>query len=295
MSRQFTFEAIGTHWWIDIFDDITDTELEATKGRFELLCSSFNKEFSRFLPESQISRLNRERVLKNPSEEYRTLLTFGKKLYLESQTTFNFLNGHILEARGYDANYSFSLNESIAQAVCNPLIDIDISEDKITLHCGNVDLGGFGKGWLIDKLKDDLITHGVQHFLINGGGDMYATSLPDGEAIAIYLEHPTEAGKYIIETTLLHQGFAASSPFRRRWKTGDKTYTHIVTEGDVPELAVFVKAPTTTEADAFTKPCLLLDEDRLLEITEREGYAFARFNPITNQLWQTHNFARYNT
>ncbi len=60
----------------------------------------------------------------------------------------------------------------------------------------------------------------------------------------------------------------------------------------MPELAVFVKAPTATEADAFTKPCLLLDENRLLEITAREGYAFARFNPTTNQLWQTVNFSK---
>lgn len=290
-SKQFTFEAIGTHWWIEIFDEVTEEKLEATQGRLELLCSNFNKEFSRFLPDSQLSILNRERVLQNPSAEFQTLLTLGKKLYLESQTTFNLLTGHILEARGYDANYSFKPNESITQTVCNPIIDLEITEEKITLQCGNVDLGGFGKGWLIDKLKDDLVAHDVKHFLINGGGDMLGTSLLNGGAITIYLEHPTEAGKYILETTLHNQGFAASSPFKRKWKVEDKTHTHIVTEGDVPELAVFVKAPTATEADAFTKPCLLLDEKRLLEINTREGYAFARFNPLTNQIWQTTNFS----
>ncbi len=228
MSRQFTFEAIGTQWWIEIFDGITNEELEATQGRLELLSSLFNQEFSRFLPDSQISILNRERVLQNPSEECRALLLYGKKLYLESQTAFNLLTGHILEARGYDANYSFTPNESISQTVCNPLTDIEISEDKITLLCGNVDLGGFGKGWLIDKLKDDLLQRGVQHFLVNGGGDMFGTSLPSGEAITIYLEHPTEAGQYIMETKILNQGFAASSPFKRQWKHSDTTYTHIV-------------------------------------------------------------------
>jgi FAD:protein FMN transferase len=291
-SKQFTFEAIGTHWWIEIFDNISDEELKTTKGRLELLSSTFNSEYSRFRNDSQISILNRERSLEKPSKEFQALLTCGKKLYLESQTTFNFLTGHILEARGYDANYSFTPNESIAQTVCNPLTDIDISEDKITLRCGNVDLGGYGKGWLIDKLKDDLLAHDVQHFLVNGGGDMFGTSLPGGEAITIYLEHPTEAGKYIMETSLFHQGFAASSPFKRQWKAGDTTHTHIVATGEVPDLAVFVKAPTATEADAFTKPCLLLNENELLDIAAREGCAFARFDPHTNQLWQTTNFSK---
>lgn len=293
MSKQFTFEAIGTHWWIEVFDNISNEELEATQGRLELLCSNFNNEFSRFKADSQISILNRERILENPSEECRTLLLYGKKLYLESQTTFNFLTGHILEARGYDANYSFTPNESITQTVCNPLTDLEITEERITLQCGNIDLGGFGKGWLIDKLKDDLLAHGVQYFLVNGGGDMFGTSLPDGEAITIYLEHPTEAGQYILETKLLNQGFAASSPFKRQWKHGDTTYTHIVAPNNNdkgPTFASFVKASTATEADAFTKPCLLLDEKSLIDITKREGYAFARFNPATNQLWQTANF-----
>ncbi len=291
MSKQFTFEAIGTHFWIEIFDEISNEELEATKGRLEFLSSVFNEQYSRFRADSWISILNRERTLKNPGAECRALLTYGKKLYLESQTTFNFLTGHIQEARGYDAGYSFTPNESIPQTVCNPLTDLEITEEKITLHCGNIDLGGYGKGWLIDKLKDDLIANGVKYFLINGGGDMFGTSLQGGEAISIYLEHPTEAGKFIMETKLQNQGFAASSPFKRQWKHGNTTHTHIVAKGDVPELAVFVKAPTTTIADAFTKPCLLLDEKRLLDITAREGYAVARFNPQTNQFWQTTNFS----
>lgn len=290
MSQQFTFEAIGTHWWIEIFDDISNAELEANLGRLELICSNFNLAYSRFRPDSQISILNRERELRNPDEECRVLLNYGKQLYLRSQSTFNLLVGHILEARGYDASYSFTLNQTIKQTVCNPLTDLEITEEEIILHCGNVDLGGYGKGWLIDKLKNDLLVHNIKHFLINGGGDMYATSDVSGDAITIYLEHPTETNQYIMETTLLNQGFAASSPFKRQWKHGDTTYNHLVDKGEVPSVAAFVKAPTATEADAFTKPCLLLTEAELVDITAREGFAFARFNPQTNQLWQTTNF-----
>jgi thiamine biosynthesis lipoprotein len=154
-----------------------------------------------------------------------------------------------------------------------------------------VDLGGYGKGWLIDKLANDLKEHSIDHFLVNGGGDMYATSDASGEAIAIYLEHPTEVGKYLIETKLKNQGFAASSPFKRRWKSGDKTYTHVVAISDVPEIATFVKADTATDADAFATVAMLWPEASLPALAQAESLAIARFDPQTNQLWQTVNFS----
>ncbi|MEY2664937.1 MAG: hypothetical protein RLZZ480_42 [Candidatus Parcubacteria bacterium] len=291
MSKTLTFEAIGTHWWIEIFDDISDKELESVAGRLELLSSTFNSEYSRFRDDSYIGILNRERRLENPTEECRALLTYGKELYLRSNGTFNLLTGHILEARGYDASYSFKTADNLAeQKVCNPLTNLTITDAEITLACGNVDLGGYGKGWLIDKLSNNLKEHGIEHFLVNGGGDMYGTSNAGGVAIEIYLEHPTEVGQYLTETKLLNQGFAASSPFKRRWKSGDKTYTHVVAITDVPEIATFVKATTATDADAFATVAMLAPEASLPALAETESLAIARFDPLTSQLWRTSNF-----
>ncbi len=290
MSKQFTFEAIGTQWWIEIFDEMSETELEATKVRLELLSSSFNSNYSRFRDDSYIGILNHKRRLEYPTEECRALLMYGKQLYVRSNGAFNLLTGHIQEARGYDSSYSFTPNETVTETICSPLTDLDISETEIVLHCGNVDLGGYGKGWLIDKLAADLKKHEIHHFLINGGGDMYGTSEADGKPITIYLEHPTEPGKYLIETTLLNQGFAASSPFKRRWKSGDKTYSHIIATTDIQEVATFIKATTATDADAFATVAMLWPEASLPTLAKAEHLAIARFDPATNEFWQTTNF-----
>ena len=291
MSKQFTFEAIGTHFWIEIFDELSDEELDMTKRRIELLCSDFNAKYSRFRPDSQISILNRDRVLSNPSTEYRAMLTYGKELYLRTHATFNILTGHILEARGYDAHYSFTAKADLESLpMCNPLTDLTITESEITLTCGNVDNGGYGKGWLIDLVVQDLLTHKIKYFLVNGGGDMYATSEHE-KPITIYLEHPTEAGKYLIETNLHNQGFAASSPFKRQWSDEGVEYTHIVSDKEVLPLGAFTKAATATDADAFATACGLLSEAELLALSEQENISFARFNPQTNELWQTANFS----
>ncbi len=292
MSKQFTFEAIGTHFWIEIFDEISETELEATKGRLEFLSFTFNQHYSRFRADSYVGILNEDRQLEYPSDECRALLLYGKQLYLRSHGTFNILSGHILEAHGYNASYTFTaIEDADTLSVANPLTDLTITEAKITLTSGNIDLGGYGKGWLVDKLADELKEHGIEHFLVNGGGDMYATSDAEGEAVTIYLEHPTSVGQYLIETTLLNQGFAASSPFKRRWKSGDKTYHHIIATADVPEIATFVKAQTAVDADAFATVSMLLPEEQLPTLATKENLAIARFDPTTNQLWQTSNFS----
>ena len=293
MSNQFTFEAIGTHFWIEIFDDISDKELETTKSRIEFLCSDFNKKYSRFRPDSQISILNRDRVFQSPSTELQEILAYGKALFVRTHQTFNLLTGHILEARGYDANYSFTPDPIASLASCNPLFDLTIDANQILLTCGNIDMGGYGKGWLIDLIAKDLLTNNTKYFLINGGGDMYASSEHE-KPITIYLEHPTEVGKYLVKTTLYNQGFAASSPFKRQWSHKGVKYTHVVSDKEVLPLAAFTKAATATDADAFATACGLLSETELLALSEQENVSFAQFNPKTNELWQTKNFSMYN-
>ncbi|MCB9816177.1 FAD:protein FMN transferase [Candidatus Nomurabacteria bacterium] len=287
---QKEFEALGTKWWITIFDETSTETLEAAFGRLEGFTRAYEAKYSRFKPDSLISTLNRERVLEQPDQDCRALLTYGKSLYLRTNTHFNLLTGHILEARGYNATYTFESHEPEKETPGNPITDLLISEEKIELLHGNVDIGGFGKGYLIDELAKILREEfSLQYFLINGGGDMYASSEQE-KPIEIYLEHPTKARHFIHRTTLLNQGFAASSPFKRVWQSHDQTYTHIVTNEAAPRVASFIKAGTARDADAFATTALMLSETELATLSQTENFSVARFTPATNQLWQTNSF-----
>ena len=209
---------------------------------------------------------------------------------MRSHTIFNILTGHVQEAQGYDATYSFSPKEnSETPIVCNPLVDLSITDEEITITCGKVDLGGYGKGYLIDLVTIELKKLGINYFLINGGGDLYATS-NFGKPIEIFLEHPTKPQEFIMPTHLINQGFAASSPFKRQWHHEGKTYTHVISNTEVPALATFIKAATACEADAFATSAILLSEEALLEIQNVEHFEFARFDPKTSGLWQSSTF-----
>ena len=214
---KWSFKALGTTWWIEIFADLNDIQQTEVKDFCLLYASTYEHNYSRFKADSLLSTLNRDRVLLNPSPEFIQLLEYGKQLYLRSDTHFNLLTGHILESKGYDATYSFQDTQS-GETPGNPITDLTISTEMIELRHGNIDLGGFGKGYLIDLLaKEFKNTLNLQEFLINGGGDMYATH-HNGNAIEIHLEHPIKHGTTIAATNLLNQGFAASSPHRRVWQ-----------------------------------------------------------------------------
>lgn len=284
------FEALGTHWWITIFDDVDEETSTAVFGHCTRFVSDFEAAYSRFKFDSLITNLNKERSIKSPSNDFRELLTYGKQLYLRTNTRFNLLSGHILEAHGYDANYSFKPTDS-QTPVGNPVTDLAIDENGIALTGdANVDVGGYGKGYLIDQLATLLTEElDIKYFLINGGGDMYASSNKD-EPVEIYLAHPTKPKHIIQKTTLLDQGFASSSPFKRAWRDSSKTYSHIVSSEAVPQIATFIKASTAKDADAFATSALLMNEPELAELIKTEYLEVARFNPETDELSQTRNF-----
>lgn len=279
MSERFTFPALGTQWWVEIFDDIPPDTLAAIKDDSEGFVSAFEERYSRFKSDSLVSRLNREREIAEPPAEFLELLRFAKQLYLRSNSTFNPLLGHVLEARGYGTAGSENDKSSVNP---NPISDLEVSKELVRVHAGSLDFGGFGKGFLIDRLVERLRSeHSREHFLVNGGGDIFATTR-HGEPIDIVLEHPTKPGMMLTKTPLINQGFAASSPFKRQWVRGNERHTHIV--GDIKSEVMFVKAATAAEADAFATTMLLSEKAEQEHLAQQERLGIAKFNLSDNTM-----------
>lgn len=285
---EYTFHALGTTWWIEIFHELTPVKSADIQQAVSTLVTNYERDYSRFIVDSDISTLNQERSLSNPSLELLQLLTYGKQLYLRTDTTFNLLTGHLLEARGYDASYSFKDTETGASAG-NPITDLTLEPNQITLTQGNIDIGGFGKGYLIDKIAQLFASNfGLEEFFINGGGDMYATH-QNNQPITIYLEHPTIPGVMVGSTPLLHQGFAASSPHKRVWTNASGTHHHIIADILTSD-ATFVKAASAADADAFATTALQLDQSQLNQLVHSENLAVAQYTVTTKILSSTSNF-----
>ena len=255
MARIKKIPALGTLWWFDIFGILPGKiDKELTEFFTEYL-TSFEQKYSRFLDTSLVGTLNRTGVLENPSDEFIALLELGQGLYRETKGAFNFLSAQTQVSRGYGKPEAVQSDGDPSPA--NPETDISISKKQIKLHRGAVDLGGFGKGWLIDDLAHTLKTNlKAEHFLINGGGDIYATTLPDGSPIDILIEHPTKKNHCVAKIPLANCGFASSSTYKRRWKKTDKEHHHIIAKHDY-NVATHIISHTALHADVFaTLACI---------------------------------------
>lgn len=282
-----TINALGTTWWIEIFAELDSEKSQIVFDDLRLLINEFEDNYSRFKPESKLSELNTTRRFLNPSAEFIELLAFGQKLYRDTNEVFNPLLGEHLNAAGYDALYSFIPKDNHL-ITPDPTEVLHLSKERITLNIGHIDVGGYGKGFLIDLLAKRLIEHHqLPYFLINGGGDMYATS-EYGQPITIYLEHPNDQGTIVASTTLFNEGFAASSTIKRRWEKDGQTYSHIIDpktqKSSNADHGVFVKAPNTALADAWATTLILSRPEEHLEKMTEEGIRAAIYLIPTNTL-----------
>ncbi|MFS8130620.1 MAG: FAD:protein FMN transferase [Candidatus Dojkabacteria bacterium] len=258
------FEAIGTHWFIEIYDELDPNDLEDLKTKVVEYCSEFENKYSRFKEHSIVSKLNREKLLHKPSKEFIEILNLGKDAKTISDGHFDITVATVLENLGYDSNYSFESKNNIVEK------NLNFDKDKVILSENTkIDLGGIGKGYLVDRVADVIRTEGVKHFFINAGGDIFATSNFE-DSIEFTLENPFALDEMIGTIEIQNRSLASSSGKRRKWKdqkTG-KESNHLVdmrNEENVSEVAgVYIEGATATNAD-IASTCLFISPRELYD------------------------------
>jgi thiamine biosynthesis lipoprotein len=282
-----TLSALGTTWWIEVFDEISTERHERIADSIMALLSSLETRLSRFKDDSLVGVLNHERSVRTTDTDLVALVGHGRDMYRKTKGAFNILVGDALIARGYDSSYSLAAMERAVE-IGNPLTDIDYRDGEWRLSVGLLDLGGIGKGYAIDLIAELLRNEGIVEFLINGGGDMYGTT-EHSQPITIYLEHPTERDTYLGTTTIMNQGFAASSSHKRRWQTKIGETSHIV--GDQHAIdASFVIAKDAVTADILATTALLTPESEFTTLAKTEQIAYGLYTLLTGQFMTTPDF-----
>lgn len=142
--------------------------------------------YTRFSESSELGLLNRSNgEFVEVTKELFELVKYGFDLTKKTNGIFDLTIIDLLEAYGYDKNYDFrKLNRSGLQDDIQALlrdrpsyleIELDSKSYKIRLaKKQRVDLGSIGKGYAISLAGDYLLDNGIQNFLINAGGDIYA-------------------------------------------------------------------------------------------------------------------------
>jgi FAD:protein FMN transferase len=234
-------QALGTSWYISA--ELSNNRLESTTKKLLNEIDRFENSYSRFLPQSDIYQLNVNRKTTDASAELIELLSYGLTIYQLSERVFDISIGGILRNYGYGPRPEVQYRRSK-----NLLEDLIIDGNTITMKSGiSLDLGGFGKGWLIDGLARILDDMAIDSYVINGGGDIRVKN----NQIPIVMQHPTDQSMMIGEIPLISGGFAASSNQKRRWTTDGVEHGHIQDGPDNPIIATYVTAGTALRADVL--------------------------------------------
>lgn len=142
-----------------------------------------------------------------------------------------------------------------------------------------LDLSGIAKGFGVDKVAELLDAEGIEHYLVEVGGEVRTRGLsPEDRAWRLGIEKPNPATRDIQRIVgLSGHALASSGNYRIFFEADSQRYAHIIDPRTGRPLthdlaSATVIARTTTQADALSTAMLVMGSDAAMD--------FARDNDI---------------
>jgi len=266
LQAKQSFRAFNT----DVSITLADWRDSGLLAGVEAFLHDFESRFSRFIPDSELSRFNgRQQPVAGVSPEMLALLKECVRLHRRSDGIFNPLIIEALEAAGYTTSFDqLHQRDSWHRPAPGkpPSLDclrLDLARSQAELPLGlRLDFGGIGKGYAVDAAAS--LLDAAQGFLVDAGGDMYASGFgPDGAPWRIDVSDPYDSESAIDAVCISNRAIATSWTTRRRWQVTGGWAHHLIDprSGRPAESGVIgstVIAHLAVEADVYAKCALIL-------------------------------------
>jgi len=269
--RRHRFRAMGTDVTLLTDAGVTDGTMQAATGRVESIFAREEARFSRFRPESELSRVNARSGAWTPvSSSFAALVAAA--LGAAERTGGRFdptVLGAVVSA-GYDRD----LDEVLAGArvalrparPCGRWVEIELDGDRLRLPEGvGLDLGGIAKGWTVDLAAEAAVEAGPPWALVNAGGDLRLAGAAPHDGIRVAVEDPDDPAEELMQLVLTGGAVATSSTSRRAW--GPRLHHLIDPSTGAPAATGVIQAsawaPTCAEAEVISTWALLEGEGTL--------------------------------
>ena len=261
-KSDFVLDTIAT---ITLYDS-SDTAL--IDECFEL-CRHYESLFSRTDEGSEIYKLN-HREISELSPETATLIS--KSLYYceLSDGAFDITVEPLSSLWDFKADSPSAPAAADIEAACQKIAYTAVSVSGDTVSFSNdytrIDLGAIAKGYIADRIKELLVSRGIEKAIINLGGNVTCIGGRDDETgFKIGIQYPFKEGS-ILGVTVSGLSVVTSGSYERFFEEDGKLYHHILNPKtgypyDNGLLSVSIIGEDSSVCDALSTTCFALGKE----------------------------------
>lgn len=245
------------------------------------LCTEYENKFSRTVPDSEISKINKSGGAPvEVSDETIELIQKGIDYAALSDGAFDITIAPLSSLWDFKNNTGTIPSEALIQEAKshvnykNVIINgntVQLSDPKASL-----DLGGIAKGYIADRLKEFLIKKNIKHAMINLGGNVLTIGgKPDGSPFHIGIQKPfAEQNETIASVPVTDRSVVSSGVYERYFEKDGEIYHHLLdtatgypTENNL--LSVTILSSSSADGDALSTACFVLGLEKGMELINR--------------------------
>ena len=258
--------------------------------RIEL--KKFDNSLSTFNPNSVISRINQNDSTVQPDTWFMRVFTKGLEVSEATNGSFNMTVAPLVNMWGF----GFKKSESVTQAKIDSVLQF-VGIDKVRIKNNRIeksdtrlmlDASAIAKGYACDVIGELLAAKGIQNFMVEIGGEVYANGKNDHhECWRIGINKPIEdksaqSGEIQDVISLCNSGMATSGNYRNFYYKDGKRYAHTInphTGFPVQHslLSATVIAPDCMTADAFATAFMVMGVEKSMKLVEKNPELEAYF------------------
>ena len=240
-SKKYSIEVLGTVVTLTLPHRVP---LSLINTCFDEL-KRIEKKFTRFNSKSKLMILNSHLFTwQHIDLEFYNLLIFAQKIKIKTNGFFDISQKHTLEKFGYGKKYSNPFIFQLLSFLYSKNYSLKKNEVKLYKE---IEIGGFGKGYALERLKIILDNHTIEHYILNMGGDIYVRGMEE-----VYLESPYNNENLFAKLRITNTSLCSSSSSRRKFNGKHHLINPKTKTSEEELLQVFIEHEDPMMCDALS-------------------------------------------
>ena len=283
----FMFDTITT---ITLYSANTDKNPNDIINNANKICKELENKLSKTIKGSDIYNINNSKKDEpiQVSNETAELLQLSKKYYELSNGAFDITLSNISDIWNFKEENKVPPSKEEIQNILKDTgmqyINLNKNIVKKTNSNVKIDLGGIAKGYIADKTAEYLISENVTSAIINFGGNIVTIgSKLNNKPFNIGIQKPfSKTNEIIGKVQSKNNTVVTSGIYQRYFEYNNEIYHHIINPKTGKPAksglsSVTIEYSKSADADALSTACLILGEEKGLELINKIKGASAIF------------------